>query len=170
MRTLCTTLLVVAVTAAPLRPQGTPLGDAQARAVLDTLRHSYVALDRIGRRMERRFADPAALRTRSTRTYGWWLAAGLATNVVARLDRDPGGYRDTWFTVDKWQHLNAGMLLTDGALIMRVPPRRAVLLTCLAATGYELTQGYVSRKDIAVGCGGSLLTVTVRRLQRRAER
>lgn len=102
-----------------------------------------------------------------TETYATALALGVAANAIWKIDQDPGGYPDKWTTMDKAVHLNVAHFLTARAMKMDVHPAWAFGLTCATAAAFEKTQGYVSSKDIAVGCLGSALAVAERWLARR---
>lgn len=102
-----------------------------------------------------------------TETYAAALAIGVAANAIWKIDQDPGGYPDKWFTMDKVVHLNIAHFLTAQSIKMGAHPAWAVGLTCGFAAGFEVTQGYVSGKDITVGCLGSALAVAERWLSKR---
>lgn len=89
------------------------------------------------------------------------MAAGLAVNSVVHLDRDPGGYRDTWNTEasfpDKVVHGLAAFALTSVGVDLRVRPLVSAVTTCAAGAIFESTQGYVSRYDIGADCAGAAL-------------
>ena len=84
------------------------------------------------------------------------LAVGVVANAVTRFDRDRGGYVDTWGSQDKQLHAAVGFGLVSGATMARVRPWAAAAGVCLAAALYEPTQGFVSSRDIAAGCGGAV--------------
>jgi hypothetical protein len=102
-----------------------------------------------------------------TETYATGLVLGVAANAIWKLDQDPGGYPDKWLTMDKAVHLNVAHFLTARSMRMGVHPGWAFGLTCAAAIAFEKSQGYVSSKDIAVGCAGSGLAVVERWLAKR---
>ena len=89
------------------------------------------------------------------------VAAGLAVNSFVHVDRDPGGYRDTWNTEssfpDKVVHGLSAFALTSVGVDLRVRPFVAALTTCAAGAIFEKTQGYVSRYDIGADCAGAAL-------------
>lgn len=102
--------------------------------------------------------------TRAAWTYGGAVTAGVVANRFLHVDTDHGGYTDLWSTRDKLAHAAVGFALSTTAMEMGVRPRIAVLLTCLGATGFEFSQGYVSRKDIVMGCGGAVAAPIVRKV------
>ena len=89
------------------------------------------------------------------------MAAGLAVNSVVHLDRDPGGYRDTWNSEasfpDKVVHGLAAFALTSVGVDLKVRPLMSAVTTCAAGAIFESTQGYVSRYDIGADCAGAAL-------------
>ena len=89
------------------------------------------------------------------------MAAGLAVNSVVHLDRDPGGYRDTWNTEasfpDKVVHGLAAFALTSVGVDLKVRPLLSAATTCAAGAIFESTQGYVSRYDIGADCAGAVV-------------
>ena len=101
------------------------------------------------------------LTTRSPRTlvpdaaYFTLLATADLGNAWLHVDRDPGGYMDTWNTQDKLAHGAMGALLSMSAIDAGVRPAWAVALTCAGAAGFEWSQGYASRKDLIAGCAGA---------------
>lgn len=83
-------------------------------------------------------------------------ALASATAISWRgLDRDPGGYPDRWYTEDKLTHFSVGYGLTSAAITAGIPPAEAAVSICAVAIVYEFVMGWVSRKDIAMGCGGA---------------
>lgn len=110
-----------------------------------------------------------------------WLVAGAATLALAQLDRDRGGYRDTWRTFDKQAHAGAGSsiaLATDD----RTVAWRGALGACALGTLWEVGQmrpsgfpaahrgqtlGFFSWRDAVATCGGAWTGVGMRALWRR---
>jgi hypothetical protein len=88
-------------------------------------------------------------------TYLSLLSAADFSNAWLHIDRDPGGYVDTWNTQDKLAHAAMGAVLSMSAIDAGVHAPWAVAFTCAGAAGFELSQGYVSRKDIIAGCAGA---------------
>jgi uncharacterized protein YfiM (DUF2279 family) len=124
---------------------------ARARKTLDSLSREIDKLDSLERRTARELQRVFKAR--------WWFGGALATALVANtiwnIDRDPGGYPDTWKTPDKLNHMNQGYFLSTAGMAMGVRPWWAAGLTCAAAAGFEVTQGYISSKDIIAGCAGA---------------
>jgi hypothetical protein len=89
------------------------------------------------------------------------MAAGLAVNSFVHVDRDPGGYHDTWNTEtqmpDKIVHGLAAFALTSVGVDLKVRPLISALTTCATGAIFEKTQGYVSRYDIGADCAGAAL-------------
>jgi hypothetical protein len=102
-----------------------------------------------------------------------WYAAALATgdvvNAAFRIDRDNGGYVDSWTTVDKQEHFFIAWWLTDRAAELHVRPITAASITCLGAVGFEFSQGHVSKKDIVASCSGAFLNSSFRWLRHRLQ-
>jgi hypothetical protein len=109
-------------------------------------------------------------RARATKVYAAGITAGLALNYFGRVDADPGGYRDSWTSPDKFAHFQVAYFLTDVAMGQSVSKRWAFALTCgLAGVGWEVSQrGFISGKDIAADCAGSALAVGLRALREKA--
>jgi hypothetical protein len=90
-----------------------------------------------------------------------------AAAIAGGIDRDPGGYRDTWGDIygpigrDKQAHAFAGVSL--GALV-------DAPTGCLAAGVYELAQGTPHQRDFYAGCAGAVLGDVAHRLVRRVTR
>ena len=89
------------------------------------------------------------------------MAAGLVVNSFVHVDKDPGGYRDTWNTEsafpDKVVHGLAAFALTSVGVDLKVRPMISAMTTCAAGAIFEKTQGYVSRYDIGADCAGAAL-------------
>lgn len=96
-------------------------------------------------------------RVAATEAFGWVLYTGVASNILFSWDPDPGGYRDSFATIDKQLHAAVGYGLTQAAITAGVRPRDAVVGVSLAAVGWELSQEFHSWRDVAVGVGGSLM-------------
>jgi hypothetical protein len=88
-------------------------------------------------------------------TFTGLLFTGVLANGVFGIDRDAGGYIDEW-TLDKYTHGLAAGVLTFGAMTAGVPSTYAALGICAAGAAFEVTQGYVSNRDIVADCGGAL--------------
>ena len=87
--------------------------------------------------------------------------AGDGLNAWLHFDRDPGGYVDTWSTIDKLAHGAMGAVITQSALNVGVPRRWAAPITCAGAVGFEYSQGYVSWKDALAGCSGAVIATGI---------
>lgn len=89
------------------------------------------------------------------------MAAGLVVNSFVHVDKDPGGYHDTWNTEspmpDKIVHGLAAFALTSVGVDLKVRPMISAMTTCAAGVIFEKTQGYVSRYDIGADCAGAAL-------------
>jgi hypothetical protein len=139
---------------APLAAQEAP--DTTAAAVLqrqlDSLNAKIDSLEaaqlRTGKAIDRAFHP--------TPVYGATLGVALVGNYVFKIDRDPGGYRDSYGTSDKLAHFNTGYFLAARAIDVNVPVGWSVLLTCAAGYAFEHTQGYVSNRDAVAACSGAL--------------
>lgn len=83
------------------------------------------------------------------------LFASVWANGVFGIDRDAGGYTDEW-TLDKYTHGLAAGVLTFGAMTAGVPRDYAAVGICAAGAAFEVSQGYVSTRDIIADCGGAL--------------
>jgi hypothetical protein len=101
-------------------------------------------------------------------------AGALALNVAFPIQRDPGGYKDSWVGGDKLIHANIAFMLTDGGIGLGARPWVAASITCLSAYAFEHTQaiggGYVSNRDAVASCAGAWAAVVVRRFDRAMRR
>lgn len=92
--------------------------------------------------------------------YALLLALGVVVAAVLKLDRDAGGYRDTWGTQasfpDKAVHAVAAFALTCAAAVVGVQPWLAGGLTLASGVAFEFVQGYASRKDMVADAVGAL--------------
>lgn len=147
-------MLLSTCVAPRLVPAQTPAQDSVRvlRADLDSLERELRKIDSL----KGDFAGAYRNAYHPTRWYAGALFGGVALNAALGIDRDPGGYRDSWTTPDKWQHFSVAMFLTERAGMMRVPMRWAVPITCATAVGWEFSQGHVSGKDIGAGCAGAV--------------
>lgn len=180
---------------APLRTFVTELGAARARLevrhdsldrIADSLEVNYVS----GVRLDS-IANAAATRARQdslerfnliprARTYtpplpaitvesamGFTGAVLLWANDRYQFDVDPGGYRDTWKSVDKITHAALAYGLTDGCSALG---GRAFVCAGIVAVGglaYEGTQGTFRSRDAWANLGGALLSASVNTWLRR---
>jgi hypothetical protein len=95
--------------------------------------------------------------------YGLLLAGGVVYNAACPLgtlcDRDRGGYRDTYQTIDKVAHASTAAALTSFAIQGGVQPEAAWLLTIAGGAAFELTQtqggGYYSGRDVVANATGA---------------
>lgn len=90
----------------------------------------------------------------------------LAGSVIAgyswgSVRRDPGGYADSWGTMDKYAHLGLASALTFAGDAAGMKTWQAGALVCVAGVAFEYGQarggGFVSRKDIGANCIGAAL-------------
>lgn len=112
---------------------------------------------------------------RPGRGEGRVVLAITTTLVAGAIDRDAGGYRDTWATRDKREHALAGAVLaltTDDRTIAW----RGVGVACLLAGVFEVGQmrpsrfpaagrntlGYGSWRDVGASCAGAAGAVGLR--------
>jgi hypothetical protein len=90
--------------------------------------------------------------------YGALGSAAVAT-AVFHVDPDTGGYHDGWATAtdfpDKAVHALAAWAITSVGVDLGVRPRYSAAAVCVAGTGFEFAQGYVSIYDIAADCAGA---------------
>lgn len=97
-------------------------------------------------------------RTTSRVFYGA-LLAGTALSFRYSVDPDEGGYEDSWDTAasfpDKAVHALAAWALTTVGVDLGARPWVAAASVCAAGTAFELSQGYVSKIDIAADCAGA---------------
>ena len=97
--------------------------------------------------------------------YSLMLAGGVVYNAACPLgtlcDRDRGGYRDTYQTIDKVAHASTAAALTSFAIQGGVQPEAAWLLTIAGGAAFELTQtqggGYYSGRDVVANSVGATL-------------
>ena len=97
--------------------------------------------------------------------YTLMLAGGVVYNAACPLgtlcDRDRGGYRDTYQTIDKVAHASTAAALTSFAIQGGVQPEAAWLLTIAGGAAFELTQtqggGYYSGRDVVANSVGATL-------------
>jgi hypothetical protein len=95
--------------------------------------------------------------------YGLMLTGGVVYNAACPLgtlcDRDRGGYRDTYQTIDKVAHASTAAALTSFAIQGGVQPEAAWLLTIAGGAAFELTQtqggGYYSGRDVVANATGA---------------
>lgn len=99
--------------------------------------------------------------SRSSSVFAFAFMAGDGLNAWLHFDRDPGGYVDTWSTIDKLAHGAMGAVITQSALNVGVPRRWAAPITCAGAVGFEYSQGYVSWKDALAGCSGAVIATGI---------
>ena len=89
----------------------------------------------------------------ATWIYAATLAAGLVSVAAFKIDRDRGGYVDTFRTFyrppyDKLQHFLAALALTCGAAgLLGVPAAPAAWGALAAGVGLEVVQAYGERGD-----------------------
>ena len=160
------------------------LSDSAKSAALDSVHALMAKIDSILARTAPWPADPVLMEPRvevnwRTRSYAGAILLGLAANTVLHIDRDPctngqricfstSAYHDTFRTPDKREHFSAAYFLTNSASEFGVPKWAAFGLTCgLAGPGFELTQGYVSWKDITADCAGSATALGLQSLLRK---
>lgn len=94
------------------------------------------------------------------------LGAGLAANYGFG-DRDPGGYVDAPFTMDKQLHFSVAFGLTTSCALARIRPWKCAVATGAAAVAWEYSQrGYVSTLDIGAGILGAGAGMLLERLVR----
>lgn len=118
----------------------------------------------------RRASDPGTLATlrrgpSNAGLYTLMLAGGVIYNAACPLntlcDRDRGGYRDTYQTIDKVAHASTSAALTSFAIQGGVQPEAAWLLTIAGGAAFELTQtqggGYYSARDVVANSVGATL-------------
>ncbi|GAC1516755.1 MAG: hypothetical protein NVS1B4_13660 [Gemmatimonadaceae bacterium] len=104
---------------------------------------------------------PAAIQGRELPLwlFGGLLAAGDYANYRWRIDPDPGGYKPAWndraLYPKEFVHGITGFGLGALADLAGVPTKYRVPGICLAAYGYELSQGFVNRLDLISGCSGA---------------
>jgi len=95
----------------------------------------------------------------SSRIFYGALLAGAALSFQYSVDPDEGGYEDGWSTAaafpDKAVHALAGWALTGVGIDLGARPWVAAASVCAAGAAFELSQGYVSRIDIAADCVGA---------------
>jgi len=97
--------------------------------------------------------------------YTLMLTGGVVYNAACPLgrlcDRDRGGYRDTYQTIDKVAHASTAAALTSFAIQGGVQPEAAWLLTIAGGAAFELTQtqggGYYSGRDVVANSVGATL-------------
>jgi len=97
----------------------------------------------------------------AARVFAVAFAAGDGLNAWLHLDRDVGGYIDSWHTADKLAHGAMGAVITQSALNAGVPRRWAAPITCAGAVGFEYSQGFVSWKDALAGCSGAVAATII---------
>lgn len=95
----------------------------------------------------------------SSRIFYGALIAGAALSFHYSVDPDEGGYEDGWNTAaafpDKAVHALAAWALTTVGTDLGVRPWISAASVCAAGTAFELSQGYVSKLDIAADCAGA---------------
>lgn len=170
---LAATLLLLAAPRAARAQDAdrTPGRDLLARHAHQAARHDSVARLAIGDSSSaapRAAADALAKLRRGPSNAGLYtlmLAGGVVYNAACPLhtlcDRDRGGYRDTYQTIDKVAHASTAAALTSFAIQGGVQPEAAWLLTIAGGAAFELTQtqggGYYSARDVvANGVGATM--------------
>jgi hypothetical protein len=91
----------------------------------------------------------------SNQTFGALLVLGIWGNTVLPITRDPNPRSDEWHTLDKPVHAFSAFALAETGLYAGVHPAFAVVSVCAGGAAFEVTQGYVSRKDIVANCAGA---------------
>lgn len=101
-----------------------------------------------------------------TSTYAALVGGALLFNATcpfgrSACERDPGGYADSYQSMDKVAHASSAAALTSLAVQGGVPPRDAALTTLAGSVGFELTQaqggGYYSSRDVVANATGIAL-------------
>ena len=99
----------------------------------------------------------------STRAYASLVGVALLYNAAcpagrSACERDPGGYVDSYRSIDKLAHASSALALTSLTIEGGVRPRDAALVTFLGSVGFELTQaeggGYYSARDVTANATG----------------
>ena len=90
------------------------------------------------------------------------LASGVMANQIGKFDVDT--YHGPRPLVDAWSgyHLAGGYALESLGHSMRVPIRTRLAAVCGTAVAFEYTQGQADPMDMALGCGGALLSAGIR--------
>lgn len=91
----------------------------------------------------------------SNQTFGALLVLGIWGNTVVPVTRDPNPTSDEWNTLDKPVHAFSAFALVETGLYAGVHPAFAVASVCAGGAAFEVTQGYISRKDIVANCVGA---------------
>ena len=129
----------------------------QPAAVIDTV----VSLAGPTAQAARAGVSPARVEKRDRLPILFYGALGGAAAAVAvfHVDPDSGGYHDGWATAtdfpDKAVHALAAWAITSVGVDLGVRPRYSAAAVCIAGTGFEFAQGYVSVYDIAADCVGA---------------
>lgn len=108
-----------------------------------------------------------ARRPMPTATYLALLSAGVAANAAFPISRDPGTLPDVWLGRDKAIHAVSAFALTESAIVAGVKPGVAALGACAAGAAIEVTQGYISGRDMVANCVGAGGAYLWRRFWRR---
>ena len=99
----------------------------------------------------------------SAGTYATLVGVALLYNATcpagrSACERDPGGYVDSYRSIDKLAHATSALALTSLTIEGGVRPRDAAVVTFLASVGFELTQaeggGYYSARDVTANATG----------------
>lgn len=87
------------------------------------------------------------------------LMLGVVGNAAFGFERDPGGYVDSWRTLDKQVHALSAATLTLTGSHAGVPPWASAVAVCGVGYLFEHSQafddGYVSRRDALANCAGA---------------
>lgn len=95
------------------------------------------------------------------------LAVRITRNSARPIERDVGGYDDTFETFyrppyDKARHAGGAFVLTLAAvLVLDVAPLWAGALTVAAGVGFEYAAGWPSWRDVVADLAGAALAVLV---------
>ena len=90
--------------------------------------------------------------------YGGLAAGFLISNAFLQFDTDNGNYPNKWYVSKQGLHFTIASTLVFAASSAHVNPWIAAGITCGGGYMYEITQGFINKKDAIANCAGAFIT------------